>query len=59
MPLKDGPLERWIRSEGEKVGKKQYFKNLREKIMHTAGSCRKSTQAKKKKTNNRQTTLHT
>ena len=54
MPLKDGPLERWIRSEGEKVGKKQYFKNSREKIMHTAGYCRKSTQAKKNK-NKKQT----
>ena len=55
MPLKDGPLERWIRSEGEKVGKKQYFKNSREKLCIQLDRAEKVDKLRKK---NKQTKNH-
>ena len=55
MPLKDGPLERWIRSEGEKVGKNNTLKIHEKKLCIQLDRAEKADKLRKK---NKQTKNH-
>ena len=57
MPLKDGPLERWIRSEGEKVRKNDTLKIHEKTLCIQLDRAEKADKLRKK--TNKQKTIHT